>query len=444
MNDCRFASAFSALEQWLTPHLHADEQFTLWYAAEDSQFVRFNHAKVRQAYPVLQIELTLRLIRDERHSTRHLNLTGDIEQDCLLLADTLTQLRAVLDVLPADPYLLLNTDSWVLERRVPGNSPPLHEVIEQICGLSEGLDMVGIYAGGSLYRGFSDSWGARGWHACSNNVFDWSLFDPSGEAVKSTYAAANWDVLALAQAFAQARVQLKHLSTPHIALKPGQYRAYLAPAAVNELLGMLAWGAFSAKAFANGQSPFQHLLSGTQHLSPLINLRNEPSTGLEPDFGPEGNQTRDLDLIAHGTLVGQLINARSAAEYGLTANGADTHEIPHSLSMAPGELPSADVLHALGTGLYISNVWYLNYSDESAARLTGMTRFATFWVENGQIVAPVQTMRFDDSVYNMLGANLLALTRERALFTSTSTYERRDLGSCLLPGALLGALTLTL
>lgn len=444
MNDCRFAHAFTALQQWLKHQLHADEHFTLWYSAEDSQFVRFNHAKVRQAYPVLQIELTLRLIRDERHSTYHLNLTGDEQLDCQQLAQALEQLRATLAVLPADPYLLLDTDTWTDERVVSGRTPPVSEVIRQVCSLSEGLDMVGIYAGGTLYRGFAHSWGALGWHACSSNTLDWSLFDVSGEAVKTAYAAPDWNVQALSTLFAQAREKLEHLRTPRISLTPGQYRAYLAPAALDEIIGMLSYGGFSAKGFATHQSALQQLKSGVQQLSPLVNIRNQPSTGLEPRFGREGNLTQDVALIENGKLTGQLINSRSAAEYGLTSNGANTHETPSSLIMEPGDLPDDEVLNALGTGLYISNLWYLNYSDQSAARLTGMTRFATFWVENGKIVAPIETMRFDDTLYNILGSNLLALTREQALFTTTSTYERREVSRYVIPGALLSALTLTL
>jgi predicted Zn-dependent protease len=78
------------------------------------------------------------------------------------------------------------------------------------------------------------------------------------------------------------------------------------------------------------------------------------------------------------------VGSRSAAEYGLTANGASGGESPSALNMAAGSLPRL-ILKQLGTGLYISNLWYLNYSDQPAARLTGMTRFATFWVENGEI-----------------------------------------------------------
>ncbi|MFH7417084.1 TldD/PmbA family protein, partial [Pseudomonas syringae pv. tagetis] len=74
-------------------------------------------------------------------------------------------------------------------------------------------------------------------------------------------------------------------------------------------------------------------------------------------------------------------------------------EGPSALSIAGGALELDQILDRLGTGLYISNLWYLNFSDRAAARLTGMTRFATFWVGACRVVAPVSTIRFDDSAY---------------------------------------------
>jgi predicted Zn-dependent protease len=145
------------------------------------------------------------------------------------------------------------------------------------------------------------------------------------------------------------------------------------------------------------------------------------------------------------------VNSRSAAEYGLRSTARSGDESPSALAMAAGTLEQADILKQLGTGLYISNLWYLNYSDQPAARLTGMTRFATFWVEDGEIKAPVNTMRFDDSVYSLLGSQLEALTAERELLLSASTYDQRQTASTccrarwyLLPGALVKKLTLTL
>ncbi|MGZ5167459.1 MAG: metallopeptidase TldD-related protein, partial [Burkholderiales bacterium] len=107
-------------------------------------------------------------------------------------------------------------------------------------------------------------------------------------------------------------------------------------------------------------------------------------------------------------------------------------------------LPADDVLATLDTGLYVGNLWYLNFSDRPAGRMTGMTRFATFWVENGRITAPVNPLRFDDTLYRMLGENLFDLTREREMLLSTSTYDERSTASSHLPGALLASLRFTL
>jgi predicted Zn-dependent protease len=76
--------------------------------------------------------------------------------------------------------------------------------------------------------------------------------------------------------------------------------------------------------------------------------------------------------------------------------------------------------------------------------MTGLTRFATFWVEDGRIQAPVSTMRFDDSLYSLFGEQLEALTVEREMILSTSTYSERRTSSSHLPGALIKGITLTL
>jgi predicted Zn-dependent protease len=73
-----------------------------------------------------------------------------------------------------------------------------------------------------------------------------------------------------------------------------------------------------------------------------------------------------------------------------------------------------------------------------------MTRFATFWVEGGRIVAPAVPLRFDDSIYRLLGDKLAALTKRRELLLDTSTYGERSTASALLPGALVEALRFTL
>ena len=73
-----------------------------------------------------------------------------------------------------------------------------------------------------------------------------------------------------------------------------------------------------------------------------------------------------------------------------------------------------------------------------------MTRFACFWVENGQLVAPIGVLRFDDTLYRMLGGNLIGLTAERATILDPQTYGGRSLHSMRVPGAVIADVTFTL
>lgn len=180
-------------------------------------------------------------------------------------------------------------------------------------------------------------------------------------------------------------------------------------------------------------------------LHPAVTLAENTAEGTAPNFQDAGFVKPDqVTLIDSGRFRNCLVSPRSAEEYGVPTNGASSGESPESIDMAAGTLAYDDILKQLDTGIYISNVWYLNYSDRSACRLTGMTRFATFWVANGEIQAPLNVMRFDESVYRMLGDQLIDLTAERELILDAGSYFRRSTDSGRLPGALVDGFTFTL
>lgn len=433
---------FNDLLGHLDAQVQAGEGFTLEYQAESSDFIRFNQARVRQAGQVQQAYATLALYQGERHGDFELALSGVIEEDRLRLDQALQRLRATLPALADDPYLRLNRQAWRSETTAGEATPDSAAAIAQIVEASAGLDLVGFYAAGPQYQGFASSWGAYGWHAASSFNFEFSLFHDNGQAVKSRYAGERWDAQAFARKLAFAREQLHHLGKPARELRPGAYRAYLTPTALEELFGLFAWG-FSAQALATGSSPLQRLFAGSASLSARVTLEERIEGGLAPAFTREGPR-QPLRLLSEGQPGERLVSSRSAAEYGLVANGAGSGEYPLALRMHGGQLDDSDVLQRLGSGLYIGNLWYSNFSDLPAGRLTGMTRFATFWVEDGRIQAPVNSMRFDDSLFDFLGPQLEALTREPELLLPNGTYGARQTGSMALPGALLSRFTLTL
>ena len=427
---------FFELAQTLGRQLQGGEMLLCTLSAERSDFVRFNHAKVRQAGSVEQSYLGVRLVRGERQASATVSLEEEGAKKALV------QLRAMLSELPDDPWLLVNKvpDSSTSERR--GTLPAPEEAARAIVAAASGRDLVGIYAAGTLYRGFANSFGQANWHEVDSFNFDWSLYLEADKAVKSGYAGFDWTEAALRARMEEAGEQLQFLALPRRTLEPGEYRAYLAPRAMEELIGLLSWGGFSARARATKQSPLLRMQSDAR-LNPMLNLLENTAEGLAPAFQGDGFvKPPRVALLANGALRDALVAPRSAKEYGLEPNAG--RESPESLDLLPGALAQADALTALDTGLYISNLWYLNFSDRPAGRITGMTRFATFWVERGRIVAPVTPMRFDDSIYRMLGASLVDLTRERDFVLDASTYGERSTASARLPGALLGRLAFTL
>ena len=112
--------------------------------------------------------------------------------------------------------------------------------------------------------------------------------------------------------------------------------------------------------------------------------------------------------------------------------------------MSAGDLNENDVLSKINKGVYLSNLHYLNWSDRIGGRITGMTRYACFWVEDGQIVAPIENMRFDDTIYNIFGNNLEQSTNQLHLVPDVGTYDGRNLGGTYCPGIMLSSFSLTL
>jgi hypothetical protein len=87
--------------------LHGGESFALSFNAEQSSFVRFNVARVRQPTSVLQIKASLDLRCGRRHAEAELTLTGTRDDDHARLKAVVDDLRSAITQLADDPYLLI-------------------------------------------------------------------------------------------------------------------------------------------------------------------------------------------------------------------------------------------------------------------------------------------------------------------------------------------------
>lgn len=421
------------------------DRTTLLLKAESSDFVRFNRGAVRQATQVEQAYATLAVVRGARRVESRVALSGRIDADIATLAAERARLAAMLDDIADDPYLLLPEAPTRSERHEEGRLPAAPDVIATVARVARGIDFVGFHASGPVVRAFADSLGSRHWHHVASFHVEWCCYLAGDKAVKASHAGSTWDEAEFARRVADSAARLAILARPPRAVQPGAHRAYFEPTAMADLVGILGWGGFGLKARRTGTSCLMRLAHRDARLHPSVTLAEDTAHGLAPAFTPEGFlRAPQVTLVDAGLAADMLVSPRSAREFGLPANGANADESPDSLAMAPGSLPEGDVLPTLGTGLWISNLWYLNFSDRPACRLTGMTRFACLWVEDGVPVAPIGAMRFDDSFLRMFGDGLVALTDRAEFIPNSDTYQERQVASISVPGAIVDGWRLTL
>ncbi|MGZ3791403.1 MAG: TldD/PmbA family protein [Bdellovibrio sp.] len=435
---------FNEIADYLLSNLQGQEQANVNLHGENSLFVRFNGGKVRQNTQVEQKSIGLLLQKNGKTAQLNFSMTGSTEENIKRANHWLSVVRKECELLPEDPFQVPLKNNGCSDSTRKGSLLEIEKVIPEISSAAEGTDFVGLYSGGPLISANKNSQGQSHWFANENFFLDYSLYNGE-KAVKSIYAGTSWQQSEFAANLEESKHKLNLMSRPKISLKPGSYRTYLAPAAVAEITSLFNWGTFSFNAYKQGLCGFQRLADKERTLSPLFNVRENFNIGLTHRFNSLGELAPEtMNLIENGELKNFMISTRSAKEYNVEGNSADSYEGLRALEVLPGQLQQKDILKELGTGLYLSNLHYINWSDRLNARITGMTRFACFWVENGEIIAPIADLRFDQGLYDCFGANLLAVTDFQEVDPSVDTYGSRTFGGKKIPGMLVKDFTFTL
>ena len=426
-----------------------NEHLTLKLQAETSQFIRINDAKIRQSGIVEDASLEFLMVignkpRELKKSTLTTTITGNLEEDQTRIRWALETLRSEITQLPFDPYAEIPNDTGtsILERK--GKLLPHGEAVHVLLSAIKGLNITGIYASGNMIRAMASTAGTEHYFETENFSFDYSVFTPEQRALKGTFAGTEWKASDFEKEMNRVRDQLPALSKTSLKPAPGAYRTYLAPAALESLIAMFSWGTIGEGYIQKEESSLVKIRSGEKSFSPLFSMSEDFRSGSTPRFGGEGKLPPEfLPLIMNGKLLNTLINQRTEMEYKVPANGASGGESLRAVSVAGGSLKEEGILAQLGTGLYISNLWYLNWSDQRGGMITGMTRYACFWVENGKIVAPIENLRFDDTLFNLFGSSVEAFTNNPIFLPETGTYESRQPGGASITGLLLSAMKFT-
>jgi predicted Zn-dependent protease len=213
------------------------------------------------------------------------------------------------------------------------------------------------------------------------------------------------------------------LPLPERDLEPGRYPAVLAPQAVVTLLATLGQVAFAQ----NAPGSFAGRV-GEQVLSPLLTVVDDgcDEAGLPSTFDCEGVAKSRVPLVESGVVRGVVTaetghSAPPAWRFG--GGPAASH-----LVAAPGTAGDGELLAACGRGLYLQRVDYVRVVQPHRTLVTGSSRDATLWLEEGVPVARLPQFRFTVRLDELF-------SRIRALGARRERGETVFMESVVAPGA---------
>jgi predicted Zn-dependent protease len=425
--------------------LNADETLSLSFSGEETFFMRLNKSKIRQITNVEQGTVKFIFIKNQRSIRYQLPFGKDVKVNFEKGIEILKRCRRDADELPSDPFCIEINNKGSSEEHHKGFFPKDVEWMDELSSLLNQLDCAGLLTAGSVMRGNINSLGQNHWYDSESFCLDFSFYTPSQKAVKLIFADKFWSKGSFQEKLSSSKEQLSILNRPTKILAPGRYKTYFSPEATASFLSILSSDGVGAACYYQGQSAFKPIKDGEMNLSSLLTLCEDFSNGSNARFNSLGELSPSvLSIVEKGQLKNLLTSTRSAKEYGLQTNYADLNEELRSPSIVAGSLPESEVLKKLGTGLFVSNIHYLNWSDLNKGRITGMTRYACFWVEKGEIISPIKDMRFDETLYHFWGEGLLGLTDKSYLIPETDSYDQRSIGGSCVPGMLVDNFSYTL
>lgn len=436
---------FNKINEYLFSLLTNEEILKVGMWGETSQFIRLNNSKIRQTGIIDDMSYSLALIANRRQVSCSTTLNGDVELDKNHLLNILNSLRCDIGKVPEDPYIVYPKEGKSSNEKNRGSLLDFDKSVNSLLPVTQGVDLAGIWASGSVYTGVANSLGQQHWFETETFSLDYSLITKDKKMVKDCFAGTHWNQDEYEKYINNSKNKLEIMNRESVQIDPGNYRTYIAPAGVADIVDMFSWGGISESSLQQKDSALLKMRQENVQLSPCFTLTEDFSSGMVPKFNGNGEIAPEtLPLIVGGSLENTLVSTRTEKEYGVSSNFASSSEGLRSPIIKTGDLKEEEILSKLDKGVYLSNLHYLNWSDRLGGRITGMTRYACFYVENGEIVAPIENMRFDDTIYNVFGENLESVTDKNQLIPNVGTYDGRNLGGSHCPGILLNSFSLTL
>jgi predicted Zn-dependent protease len=226
------------------------------------------------------------------------------------------------------------------------------------------------------------------------------------------------------------------------AIEPGDYTVILESRPAARFLSLLL-GSMDARSAEEGRS----FMSGTERGQTKIgqklfgdnvtikSVMNHPTLRQTP-IGEDGLAAQDVTWIEKG-VVKNLYYSRYWAQK--TGKAPTATQPGLSLVMDGGTTSVEEMIKTTKRGLLVSFFWYMRPVEAMSILYTGMTRDGLFLIENGEITAPVQNFRWNETPVVGLN-NISALGPPEPMHTGEA-YDQP--GTAMIPPMRIEDFTMT-
>jgi predicted Zn-dependent protease len=226
------------------------------------------------------------------------------------------------------------------------------------------------------------------------------------------------------------------------AIEPGNYTVILEPRPAARYLSLML-GAFNARNAEEGRSFMSGKQRGETRIGEKVfgdnfTLRSDIGNPVlrQTPIGQDGLAARPITWVEKGVVKNLFYDRfwaeRQKKDATATAPGM-------SLVMEGGTTSVEEMIKTTKRGLLVSFFWYIRPVDNMTLLNTGMTRDGLFLIENGEIVAPVQNFRWNESPAVSFN-NITALGPAIPMHTGEA-YDNP--GTALVPAMRLEDFTMT-
>ena len=184
---------FNQLCEGLFSEVENNEALTLSFSGENSQFIRINNASIRQTGLVDDANLGLKFISNNRTCEGSITVSGDYDIDLSRGKSEIERMRSESKEILEDPFLVMPTNSGSSREIINANGLQFDHAVEALLPSMQGVDLVGIFSNGKMFRGNANSFGQKHWFETESHCLDYSLVTPERQMVKGTYAGTDWD-----------------------------------------------------------------------------------------------------------------------------------------------------------------------------------------------------------------------------------------------------------